>query len=152
MNSLDIMIKITFIVMVAILAIILLICYQNNNKYYSEDNSKFKIDKDTYDISILHLEKLIKFETIYTVNAEIGNVMTQSIGASGEMSNDQIEAVNGKVQKRVIECLSDKLRDYFINNFGETWLLDYIKIYTLSMILSYSELSMTSLVYSSKEK
>lgn len=114
------------------------------------NEDKFTIDKDTYDTAIVHLEKIIKFETIYITNAEMGNIMSSSIGATTELTNDQISDINNKVKVRVIECLSDDLRNYFIDNFGENWLLDYIKIYTLSMILSYSELSMTSLVYPQK--
>lgn len=117
----------------------------NIRDYNKKD--EFKIDKDTYDIAIKHLEKLIKFETIYKVNAEIGNTMSNSIGASIDMSNEQIESLNSSVKQRVLECLSPEMRDFFTNNFGTEWLLDYIRIYTLSMILGYSELSMTSLLY-----
>lgn len=136
---------------VAICAVVITVVASISNlkDYYKKD--ELKIDKDTYDIAIKHLEKLIKFETIYKVNAEIGNTMSNSIGANIEMSNDQIEKLNSSVKQRVLECLSPEMREFFTNNFGTEWLLDYIRIYTLSMILGYSELSMTSLLYDSEK-
>ena len=144
----------TVCILVSIGIIAVLTIIGTRIKTYDEQNSdqNFAIDKDTYDTAILHLEKLIKFETIYIVNAKMGDVIGNSAGANTEMSNDQIEDVNVQVKQRVIECLSKPLRNYFIDNFGEEWLLDYIRIYTLSMILSYSELSITSLIYARENK
>lgn len=118
-----------------------------NDKQNTDKYAQFKIDKDTYDIVISHLEKIIKYEAIYTVNVFMGKAMSDTIGASFELTNDEIDQINQQVKVRVIECISEPIRKYFIDTFGEEWLLDYIKIYSTSMILGYSDLSITSLVY-----
>ena len=86
------------------------------------------------------------------MNVYIGKTMSDTLGANIELTNDQIDEINQQVKVRVIQCISKPVLDYFISNFGEEWLLDYIKIYSTSMILGYSDLSITSLVYAKNKK
>ena len=138
------------IVIVSCLSIVLIMCFKYFQEYDKYEG--LKLDKDTYDIVIDHLEKIIKYEAIYTVNVYIGKTMSDTLGANIELTNDQIDEINQQVKVRVIQCISKPVLDYFISNFGEEWLLDYIKIYSTSMILGYSDLSITSLVYAKNKK
>lgn len=141
------MTAIFMISMVVCISVILIICFRYSYKDNKVNENELILDKDTYDIVTSYLEKIIKYEAIYTVNVYMGKAMSDTIGASIELNNDEINEINQQVKTRVLQCISEPIRKYFIINFGEEWLLDYIKIYSTSMILGYSDLSITSLIY-----
>lgn len=112
--------------------------------------NKIILDKDTSKIFFKQLEKMIQYETIYAVDAKCGDMMSRSVGAIVELSNDEINDLYEEIQKTIMTNMSQKMKTYLYDNFGEKWIYDYIRIYTLSMLINYTNLSIESLTLAKK--
>lgn len=127
--------------------IILLIMQKNKN-----DKKEVTIapNKDVTKIFFNQLKKMIQYEVIYMVDSGLGNSMSQSNGASADLTNEEIYNIYSEVCVKIESIMSDAMKMYLYDNFGEKWIQDFIKIYTMSMMLNYANLSISSISMAKK--
>lgn len=134
----------TFLMFVAIMGLFIFTVFFDNRK------KEIKLDKDTYSIYFKQLDKMIQYESIYLVDAKIGDSISQSNGASADIPNEDVYNLYTDVCETVMNNMSDIMKKYLFDNFGEKWIYDYIKIYSISMLINYTNLSITSITTAKK--
>ena len=91
------------------------------------------------------LTKMIQYMAIYKIDSYVGKTMSDGSLISN-IPNDQILDLSNDIEKSVHELILDTNMMKYLNNiYGEKWLFGYIKIYTLSMTLNYSDLSISKI-------
>ena len=84
------------------------------------------------------------------LDSGLGNSMSQSNGASADLTNEEIYNIYSEVCVKIESIMSDAMKMYLYDNFGEKWIQDFIKIYTMSMMLNYANLSISSISMAKK--
>lgn len=130
-------------IVIGILIYVLIFKDKDNDEYYK------KIDKDTAKIYEKELEKMIQYETIYEVSSAMGETYSSSMGTN-IIENDQLEEIREIICRKIITNMSTNMRNFLVETYGEGWYIDYIRIYTLSMLINYTELNISKIISMNK--
>lgn len=138
------------LLLIELMAIALLFYFVISNFIKLKYGNTNKISKEITNVYFNQLDKMIQYEVIYLVDAKLGKNMSNVKGMSTDIDNDELYDLYVNVQTTVLENMSDIMRNYLFYNFGERWIYDYIKIYAMSMIINYTNLSITSIIMAKK--
>ncbi len=146
------MAEIIFVMMAGLLVIT--ICTIDILRYCDNKNNReeYSLDKTTVKIINKHIEKVIQYESIYMIDCKLGENFSHDNGSLNELNNEQILEISNAVVNKVLQCIPDNMKLYYVKRFGAQWLAEYIKIYSMSFILNYANLTIESLSMIKKNK
>ena len=110
-----------------------------------KDNTIINLDEFTTKFYLDYLDTIIKYKTVYYVDNAFGEQFSITNKVSADIDNERISEAHEEIIIDIINKLSPKAKQYLDIVYGEEWLIDYIRIQTLSLLLNYTNLTIEKL-------
>ena len=130
---------IALLILVSVFTIIVLISTINSLLPKKQKNTPIVLNEFTTNFYISELDKIISYKSVYHIDSMMGELSSNNYTIKPEVDNDSILEVCDKIIVDINNTISDNMRTYLINLYGEIWFNDYIKIHTMSIALNYSK-------------
>ena len=101
-------------------------------------SNNIPLDEYTTTFYIEYLDKLIKYKSVYYIDSAFGETFSLKSKVTSDIDNDKILEAHENIIKDILESISIPAKKYLSYLYGEKWLLDYIRIQTLSITLNYT--------------
>jgi hypothetical protein len=113
-------------------------------------NTTINIDPTLTKMYMDELKTMIEYETIYEIDVQFGNQFRDQKGITVDISNEDLYDTATEVQTKIISNISQTMLTYLSECYGANWIVDYIKITTLSMVLNYTDYTIYNIMREKK--